>query len=44
MIGLIVNIILDYLKNTHSGKATSNKTPVLKKSKNMDIWVVGTSS
>ena len=44
MIVLIVNIILDYLKNTHSEKATSSKTPALKKSKNMDIWVVGTSN
>ena len=31
-------------KDTHRKKVPSNKTPVLTKSMNMDIWVVGTSN
>ena len=34
----------DILKDTFTEKASSNKTPVLAKSINMDIWVVGTSN
>ena len=30
------------LRDTHREKAPSNKTPALRKSRNMDIWVVGT--
>ena len=30
--------------DTHRDKAPSNKTPALTKSRNMDIWVVGTSN
>ena len=30
------------LKDTHRQKAPSNKTPALKKSKNMGVWAVGT--
>ena len=33
-----------WLKDTHREKAQSNKTPALKKSTNIDIWVVGTSN
>ena len=29
-------------KDTHRGKAPSNKTPAHTKSMNIDIWVVGT--
>ena len=37
--------ISNYLvKDTHREKAPSNKTPALTKSRNMDIWVVGTSN
>ena len=32
------------LKDTHREKAPSNKTPALTKSRNMGIWVVGTSN
>ena len=32
------------IKDTHREKATSNKTPVLKKSTNMGMWDVGTSN
>ena len=32
------------IKDTHREKATSNKTPVLKKSTNMGMWHVGTSN
>ena len=35
---------LNELKDTHSGKAPSNKTPALIESRNMSIWVVGTSN
>ena len=31
-------------KNTHKGKAPSNKTPALTKSTNISIWVVGTTN
>ena len=31
-------------KDIHREKAPPNKTPVLTKSKHMDIWVVGTSN
>ena len=31
-------------KDTHREKALSNKTPALKKSMNMGIWVAGTSN
>ena len=31
-------------KDTHREKAPSNNTPTLSKSKNVDIWVVGTSN
>ena len=34
---------LKILKDTHREKAPTYKIPVLKKSMNMDIWVVGTS-
>ena len=30
------------LKDTHRGKAPSNKTPTLRKSTNMGVWAVGT--
>ena len=33
-----------YGKDTHREKAPSNKTLALTKSRNMDIWVVGTSN
>ena len=40
---LIIFIILSNAnKDTHREKVPSNKTPVLKKSMNMDIWVIGT--
>ena len=29
------------LKDTHREKASSNKTPALRKSTNMDVWAVG---
>ena len=32
------------LKDTHRGKALSNKTPTIPKSMNIDIWVVDTSN
>ena len=32
------------IKDTQREKVASNKTPVLTKSMNMDIWVVGTSN
>ena len=32
------------VKNTQREKAPSNKTPAFTKSKNMDIWIVGTSN
>ena len=32
------------IQDTHQEKAPSNKTPALTKSKNMGIWVVGTSN
>ena len=31
-------------KDTHREKASSNKTPALSESMNMDIWVVGASN
>ena len=31
-------------KDTHRKKVPSNKTPALKKSTNVGIWVVGTSN
>ena len=30
------------IKDTHREKASSNKTPALRKSKNMSVWAVGT--
>ena len=33
---------IDY-RRLRKGEATSNKTPALTKSMNMDIWVAGTS-
>ena len=33
-----------FFKDTHREKAPSNETPVLTKSKNMGIWVVGTTN
>ena len=33
-----------FLKDTHREKAQSNKTPAATKSRNMVIWVVGTSN
>ena len=35
---------LMYFKDTHRKKAPSNKTPALRKSKNMGVWAVGTSN
>ena len=35
---------LNKIKDTHREKAASNKTPVLTKNMNMDIWIVGTSN
>ena len=32
------------IKDTHREKAPSNKTPALRKSTNVGIWVVGTSN
>ena len=32
------------IKDTHKEKVLSNKTPVLTKNMNIDIWVVGTSN
>ena len=32
------------IKNTHSEKPSSNETPALSKSMNMNIWVVGISN
>ena len=32
------------IKDTHREKAPSNKTPVLTKSVNIGIWVVGTTN
>ena len=36
-------IIVTKIKDAHREKAPSNKTPVLTKSTNMAIWVVGVS-
>ena len=33
----------DYFKDTHREKALSNKTPALAKSRNIGVWVAGTS-
>ena len=33
-----------FFKDTQREKVPSNKTPALTKSRNMDIWVVGTSN
>ena len=33
-----------FVKDTHRGKTPSNKTPALKESTNMNIWVVDTSN
>ena len=35
---------VDFVKDTHRGKALSNKTPAPTKSTNMSITVVGTSN
>ena len=34
----------DRLKDTHRKKGPSNKTPALTKSRDMGIWVIGTSN
>ena len=34
--------ISSQFKDTHKEKAPSNKTPALRKSKNMSVWDVGT--
>ena len=34
-------IVEYYRKDTHREKAPSSKTPALRKSTNMDVWVVG---
>ena len=39
-----LTLLIQLLKGTHREKAPSNKTPVLMKSINMDIWVAGTSN
>ena len=39
-----LHFVLVDLKDTHREKPPSNKIPVLTKSMNMDIWVVGTSN
>ena len=50
LVDLKVSISCVYLyisgnfNDTHREKAPSNKTPVLMKSMNMEIWVVGTSN
>ena len=36
--------ILKSFKDTYREKASSNKTPALTKSMNVDLWVVGTSN
>ena len=38
------NVNHELIKDTHREKASSNKTPALTKSRNMGIWVVGTSN
>ena len=38
------NLAMTLLKDTHREKAPSNETPVLTKSTNMGIWVLGTSN
>ena len=40
--GVVINGFL--IKDTHRGKPPSNETPALTKSRNIHIWVVGTSS
>ena len=41
----IISYIFNYLlQDTHREKAPSNKTPALRKSTNMSVWVVGTSN
>ena len=37
-------IFINLLKDTHKEKVPSDKTPVITKSMNMDIWLVGTSN
>ena len=37
-------VIVKNVKGTHREKARSDKTPALTKSKNIGIWVVGTSN
>ena len=39
-----VDIVNFCFKDTHRENAPSNKTPLLTKSTNMGIWVVGTSN
>ena len=34
---------MKWIKDTHREKALSNETPMLAKSMNIDIWVLGTS-
>ena len=33
-----------YFKDTHKEKASSNKTPALKKGTNMGVWTIGASN
>ena len=35
---------MNSFKDTHREKASSNETPALTKSTNMDIWVFGTTN
>ena len=37
-------IFINLLKDTRKEKVPSDKTPVITKSMNMDIWLVGTSN
>ena len=36
--------VIRHIKDTHREKAPSNKTPMLTKSTNMGIWIIGTSN
>ena len=40
----IMKKVIRHIKDTHREKTPSNKTPVLTKSTNMGIWVIGTSN
>ena len=39
----IATYVYNRFKDTHREKTATNKTPMLTKGMNMDIWVVGTS-